>query len=84
MTSDEQAISRHFAVNPHKIRLIAIAMGLYILLVMWPVFDLCRLLLAADPLAFTLQRGMYAVATAIAFSFYANWQMGRLCLRKSE
>jgi hypothetical protein len=83
MNSDTQTISRHFAVNPHKIRLIAIAMGLYILLVMWPIFDLCRLLLAADPLAFSLHRGAYAAATAILFSFYANWQMGRLCLRKN-
>ncbi|MBQ0760942.1 MAG: hypothetical protein KBT72_14895 [Zhongshania sp.] len=83
MTTENLAISRHFDVSPHKIRLIAIAMGVYILLVMWPAFDLCRLLLAADPFAFSLQRGMYVTATATVFSLYAYWQMARLCLGKS-
>lgn len=82
MTNDKQAVSRHFAVSSYQIRLIAIAMGLYILLIMWPVFDLCRLLLASDPLAFSLQRGIYVTATAIVFSLYAYWQMARLCLPK--
>jgi hypothetical protein len=81
MTNDKQALSHHFAVSSYQIRLIAIAMGLYISLIMWPVFDLCRLLLAADPMAFSLQRGIYVAATAIVFSLYAYWQMARLCLR---
>jgi hypothetical protein len=75
--------TRRFAANPSKVRLVATAMGLYIALVMWPALDLCLLLLGADPLAFSLQRGAYAAGIAIAFSFYAYWQMGRLCLKKS-
>lgn len=84
MTNNKQAISRNFAVSSYKIRLIAIAMGLYIILVIWPAFDLCRQLLAADPLAFSLQRGISAAATAIVFSLYAYWQMAHMCLRKSN
>lgn len=82
MTTD--VTTRHFAVNPRKIRLIAIVMGLYIALVMWPAFDLCRLFFAADPRAFSLQRGAYAAGFAVVFSLYAYWQMARLCLLKPE
>ncbi|GAA4096688.1 hypothetical protein [Zhongshania borealis] len=76
--------SRRFSANPSKIRLIAITMGLYIVLVMWPAFDLCRMLFAADPLAFSIQRGTYAVTVALIFSLYSYWQMARLCLQKTE
>ncbi|CAA0107528.1 Uncharacterised protein [Zhongshania aliphaticivorans] len=74
------SISHHFSVNPKKIRLIAAAMGFYILLILWPAFDLCRLIYANDPHAFSAQRAITAAIVATAFSLYANWQMGRLCL----
>lgn len=74
------SISHHFSISPKQIRLIATAMGFYILLILWPAFDLCRLIYANDPNAFSAQRAMTAAIVAIVFSLYANWQMGRLCL----
>lgn len=75
---------RSFQVTPAQIRIIAIAMGSYIILILWPAFDLSRLLLAHDPQAFSLVRAGKAVAFACLFSCYAYWQMTRLCLAKNS
>ncbi len=73
----------HFRVTRRKLLLIAAAMALFGLAVVWPAFELCRLLLAADPAAFSAARAVRATLCAGGFFLYAYWQMARLALPRA-
>lgn len=68
--------------GPHslkqRLRLIALAMGGYILLVIWPSIDAARLWLAEDAAAFSLYRFSIASAVAVCFTIFSYIVMMRL------
>ena len=65
-------------ISPTRIRLIALAMGLYSLLIIWPAIELLRQHYALADDVFTRSRLYYAAAISTAFGLYAYWQMKRL------
>lgn len=73
---------RDMNITPRKLQLIALAMSLYLFLIVWPATDFIRLYYADDPDAFSGRRLLTALASAIAFGCYAQWQMRRLVFRK--
>lgn len=65
-------------ISHRRIRLIALAMGLYSLLIIWPAIELLRQHYAHADDVFAASRLYYAALISTLFGFYAYWQMKRL------
>ena len=67
------------APSPQTLSKIAIAMGAYVLLVIWPCFDALRLFIAEDNRAFSLHHLAVAAGSALAVTIFSQRVMLSLC-----
>lgn len=79
-----QTPNRDMAVTRAKLQKIAVAMSLYVFLVLWPATDWVRLTFADDANAFSPSRMITALLCAISFGVYAQWQMQRLVFKEKK
>ena len=63
---------RAFSATARQVNKIAAALGLYILLVIYPGYGLVRLIWANDATAFDLEGFSIAIVTSICFGLYAR------------
>lgn len=78
MKAEIASIQHRYRFNRRRLRMAAALMAVFIVAVIWPAFELARLLLANDANAFSVERGLTAAAVATIFFFYSYWQMKRL------
>lgn len=67
-------------ITRSRLMLIAAAMALYIVVVIWPSIDLIRLWLTGDSEAFSIQRMATAIIVALLFGLFAYRMMCRIAL----